>query len=404
MILFIIIYNWPVKISARASWPLSMGNAPSRSFHSNQEDNNSSNGSERHDIVEASRAIIMQFTRYMVQRASRRSGQSDVAGEMPRSPSTASTTTSTTSGSRYNLRRTVTRVRREQAVRSRTPVPMPNAPENSRTFDESPEDVNRPSPLQNPTNTAEMMQSIENNRDGNNRTPGLIDGPRITDANLFGSIVPVQENERSIFFTFPLRRSNAAHHIVLVRVRHLASQQNNTNESQQNSTNESQQNSTGQNNEQEQQESLDGVLQWTLYFLLPQSQAPSDGQQPESLSVDPSQVLTEAFAAFNALIADDAMSYEEISRLQELMGFVSRGVSTELINEQIKTVSFKQGLQSFGANCSICLAEYKDQESCRKLPCSHGYHSECIDKWLNQVNQCPLCRQEAVTKPTATTS
>ncbi|KAF8413105.1 hypothetical protein HHK36_001081 [Tetracentron sinense] len=38
--------------------------------------------------------------------------------------------------------------------------------------------------------------------------------------------------------------------------------------------------------------------------------------------------------------------------------------------------------------CVVCLMEYKNQEMLINLPCQHGYHSECITKWL-KINKFP---------------
>jgi len=179
----------------------------------------------------------------------------------------------------------------------------------------------------------------------------------------------------SVFFTFPWQNHEAVNHIVLVRMRHrlLPRATLDTNE-----------------------------LQWTLYFLVPETATPGPSQAP-STTINPSDVLLEALAAFNAIITDDSTTYEELTRLQELMGFVNRGVSLELINGQLPSISYQKGAcEAEGTSCTICLHEYKSEDALRKLPCKHSYHLECIDRWLLQVNQCPLCRQEAVIKPPET--
>ena len=46
--------------------------------------------------------------------------------------------------------------------------------------------------------------------------------------------------------------------------------------------------------------------------------------------------------------------------------------------------------------CAICLEEYNDEDKVRILKCEHGYHKECIDKWLTNCNyKCPVCRDES---------
>jgi len=42
-------------------------------------------------------------------------------------------------------------------------------------------------------------------------------------------------------------------------------------------------------------------------------------------------------------------------------------------------------------SCSVCLGEYTEGELGRRLPCSHRFHQACIDRWLEQSKQCPLC-------------
>ncbi|XP_010688136.2 E3 ubiquitin-protein ligase At1g63170 [Beta vulgaris subsp. vulgaris] len=46
------------------------------------------------------------------------------------------------------------------------------------------------------------------------------------------------------------------------------------------------------------------------------------------------------------------------------------------------------------AVCCICLSSYMDDDELRELPCSHFFHSECVDKWLKINATCPLCKYE----------
>lgn len=48
-------------------------------------------------------------------------------------------------------------------------------------------------------------------------------------------------------------------------------------------------------------------------------------------------------------------------------------------------------------NCPICQDELKDPESIRILPCAHKFHNDCIQKWIEMRNLCPLCKQVADT-------
>ncbi|XP_065871273.1 RING-H2 finger protein ATL38-like isoform X1 [Euphorbia lathyris] len=45
------------------------------------------------------------------------------------------------------------------------------------------------------------------------------------------------------------------------------------------------------------------------------------------------------------------------------------------------------------AQCTVCLAEYSDEDTLRILPyCGHSFHVSCIDIWLHQHSTCPVCR------------
>ncbi len=46
--------------------------------------------------------------------------------------------------------------------------------------------------------------------------------------------------------------------------------------------------------------------------------------------------------------------------------------------------------------CMICLDDYKDEDKIRILKCEHGFHKDCVDKWLKDCNyKCPICRDDS---------
>jgi hypothetical protein len=49
-------------------------------------------------------------------------------------------------------------------------------------------------------------------------------------------------------------------------------------------------------------------------------------------------------------------------------------------------------LKNADVECSICFSSIKAKDAF-KLSCEHIYHEDCINKWSDQNNSCPLCRK-----------
>ena len=44
--------------------------------------------------------------------------------------------------------------------------------------------------------------------------------------------------------------------------------------------------------------------------------------------------------------------------------------------------------------CSICLVKYKKSDLIKELPCNHIFHKNCILKWIEISNVCPICKYD----------
>jgi hypothetical protein len=44
--------------------------------------------------------------------------------------------------------------------------------------------------------------------------------------------------------------------------------------------------------------------------------------------------------------------------------------------------------------CSVCLDKLVETDMCRELKCNHLFHKDCIDHWLEEHINCPVCREE----------
>lgn len=52
-------------------------------------------------------------------------------------------------------------------------------------------------------------------------------------------------------------------------------------------------------------------------------------------------------------------------------------------------------LESYSNNgCAICTDSFAVDDKAMRLPCKHAYHKDCIVRWLNKSNTCPLCREK----------
>mmetsp|Transcript_28512 Transcript_28512/g.51515 ORF Transcript_28512/g.51515 Transcript_28512/m.51515 type:complete len:458 (+) Transcript_28512:75-1448(+) len=46
--------------------------------------------------------------------------------------------------------------------------------------------------------------------------------------------------------------------------------------------------------------------------------------------------------------------------------------------------------------CAVCLEPYQVGETVRTIPCFHTFHKACIDPWLAQRAECPICKHSAI--------
>lgn len=71
-----------------------------------------------------------------------------------------------------------------------------------------------------------------------------------------------------------------------------------------------------------------------------------------------------------------------------------RGLDPSTI-QSIPLINYKKPIKetTSGGECAVCLTEFQPEEQLRKIPiCSHLFHIDCIDIWLQNNPNCPLCR------------
>ncbi|WVY96493.1 hypothetical protein V8G54_028644 [Vigna mungo] len=74
-------------------------------------------------------------------------------------------------------------------------------------------------------------------------------------------------------------------------------------------------------------------------------------------------------------------------------GTEARGLDEAMIR-LIPVIQYKtQGDDRESGECAVCLNEFQEDEKLRIIPnCSHVFHIDCIDVWLQSNANCPLCR------------
>lgn len=46
--------------------------------------------------------------------------------------------------------------------------------------------------------------------------------------------------------------------------------------------------------------------------------------------------------------------------------------------------------------CSVCLEQYQVGDVVRTIPCFHSFHASCIDPWMREKAECPVCKHSAI--------
>jgi hypothetical protein len=47
-------------------------------------------------------------------------------------------------------------------------------------------------------------------------------------------------------------------------------------------------------------------------------------------------------------------------------------------------------------SCPICFDDYTDNCFVSETECKHNFHEECLEKWMERNNTCPICRKNLI--------
>lgn len=81
---------------------------------------------------------------------------------------------------------------------------------------------------------------------------------------------------------------------------------------------------------------------------------------------------------------------------------INRGLDEAVIRsipifQYRKSYDSKENDDYISSECAVCLNEFQEEEKLRIIPnCGHLFHIDCIDVWLQNNANCPLCRNSSL--------
>jgi len=73
-------------------------------------------------------------------------------------------------------------------------------------------------------------------------------------------------------------------------------------------------------------------------------------------------------------------------------GFSVPPVDEDTLARVTKTFAWTSAEGEPHIQCAICLDDVQHEDSLRTLQCNHTFHLLCVDQWLAQSGQCPICK------------
>lgn len=149
-------------------------------------------------------------------------------------------------------------------------------------------------------------------------------------------------------------------------------------------------------------EANDPELEASLALAM-QLQQQDDAAQLQAALAGVSGVAALSEGADLRALSPSQLDYEQLIRLGENLGHVSRGASQESVDElpvrsHAECCAPHSGV-IVGPECAICRMPFEADDELRVLRCRHAEHKACLDEWLKLSKQCPLCQQEVVNVP-----
>lgn len=73
-----------------------------------------------------------------------------------------------------------------------------------------------------------------------------------------------------------------------------------------------------------------------------------------------------------------------------------RSMVKEKVVSALSRIKFDARKFKAATYCAICYVDFNEDDQITPLSCDikHYFHTECIERWLKEKNECPLCRSE----------
>lgn len=95
---------------------------------------------------------------------------------------------------------------------------------------------------------------------------------------------------------------------------------------------------------------------------------------------------------------DNYMRIVDLRRMAHIScGATQESIESHTFPHKYKRMKKVKNGEDAIEKCTICLSEFEDCESVRRLPCMHLFHIDCVDRWLCTNKRCPICRVDIET-------
>ena len=127
----------------------------------------------------------------------------------------------------------------------------------------------------------------------------------------------------------------------------------------------------------------------------------SNEQQPNINNITMSRHRLSNMDRLRMLLSENDFDPNDFSFLNALDQDNNDSFVKGLTFDEMNSIPTKILHKTLNETCTICLLALGKNQEIRILPCKHQYHTECIDIWLNRRSHCPMCKTQAVFRPSS---